>query len=57
MLARGRCLDKLVDREGPRGIDNLQKENEHHPLEKRGGVRKGGQVFGLAEQVGVGLGK
>ena len=33
------------------------QQNEHHPLEKRRGVRKGGQVFGLAKQVGVGLGE
>ena len=57
VLARGRGLDKLVNRERLRSVDNLQKENEHHPLEKRGGVGKGGQVFGLAEQVGMGLGQ
>ena len=38
-LARSGCLDKLVDRRRPRGVDNLQQKNEPHPLEKRGGVR------------------
>jgi len=55
-LARSRCLDKLVDHKRLRSIDNLKQENKHHPLEKGRGVRKGGQVFGLAEQVGMGLG-
>ena len=55
MPAGSRCLDKLVNCGGPRGVDNLEKKNEHHSLEKRGGVRKGCQVFGLVEQVGVSL--
>ena len=55
--ARSRGLDKLVDRRRPGSVDNLQEKNKHHSLEERGGVRKGGQVFGLAKQVGVGLGK
>jgi len=52
-----RRLDKLVDQQGPRVIDNLQEKNKHHPLEKGRGVQKGGQVFGLAEQMGMGLGE
>ena len=55
--ARSGCLDKLVNRGRPRGVDNLKEENKHHSLEKRGGVRKGCQVFGLVEQVGMGLWK
>jgi len=55
--ARSRCLDKLVDHSRLRSVDNLQQKNEHHPLEEGRGVRKGGQDFSLAKQVGVGLGK
>jgi len=54
---RGRGLDKPVNRKGPRVVDNFQEINKHHPFEEGRGVRKGGQVFGLAEQVGVSLGK
>ena len=54
---RSRGLDKLINRGWPGSVDNVQKENKHHPLEERGGVRKRGQVFGLAKQVGVGLGE
>ena len=56
MLARSQCLDKLVDCKRLRSVDNLQQENKHHPFEEGRGVRKGGQVFGLVEQVGMGLG-
>jgi len=55
-LVRSRCLDKLVDCERLRGVDNLEQENKHYPFEEGRGVRKRGQVFGLAEQVGMGLG-
>ena len=57
MLVGSRGLYKLVGRLGPRVVDDFQQENKHHPFEKGRGVRKGGQVFSLAKQVGVGLGE
>ena len=56
-LAWSRGLDKLVGSLRPRVIDDLQQEDEHYPLEKRGGVRMGGKVFGLVKQMGMGLGE
>ena len=55
--AWSRGLDKLVGGLGPRVIDNLQKKNKYHLFEKGERVRMGGQVFGLAEQMGMGLGE
>ena len=55
VLAGGRGLYELVGGLGPRVVDNLQEKNKHHPFEKGRGVRTGGQVFGLVEQMGVGL--
>ena len=52
-----RGLYELVSRWGPRVVDDLQEKNKHHPFEKGRGVRKGCQVFGLAEQVEVSLGE
>ena len=56
-LAGSRGLYKPVGGLGPRVVDDLQQENKHHPFEEGRGVRKGGLVFGLAEQMGVGLGE
>ena len=53
----GRGLYKLVGGWGPRVVDDLQEKNKHHRFEKGGGVGKRCQVFGLVEQVGVGLGE
>ena len=57
MPAWSRGLDKLVSGLGPRVIDNLQKKNKYYPLEEGKRVGRGCQVFGLAEQVGMGLGE
>ena len=55
--AWSRGLDELVSGLGLRVVDNLQQKNEHHPLEEGERIGRGGQVFGLAKQVGMGLGE
>ena len=54
--AWSRGLDKLVSRWGLRVVDNLQKKNKHHPLEKGKRIGMGGPGFWPGEASGSGPG-